>query len=71
MSRSEALKEARRRWGADAYADGGPHTKQVGLLLDAKRFPSGEPCKAQAPRGEGPSWEAAFADADRRERGAR
>lgn len=58
MTREEALKEAQRRWGYEGYAWG--HCC-VGLE-DGGAFET---------KGTGDSWEAAFADADRREKGNR
>ena len=64
MTSEEALLEARRRWGLKAFA-----------VMVAKSFVVGT---AQFPlmgdaifnmRGVGDSWEAAFAEADRRENG--
>jgi len=59
MTRRDALAEARRRWGHTAYVWiddlGGRHQHVVGPGRNV-------------PIGAGDTWEAAFADADRRER---
>lgn len=55
MTRQEALAEAQKRWGKDAYATG----------VKAGRVEVGKP-GTWAPWGTGETYEAAFADADRR-----
>jgi len=68
MTKSQALAEARRRWGSRAYAKEQPYITPsfyVGVPSGRRivnlQFPS--PC------GAGDTWEAAFADAERREKG--
>jgi len=68
VTRDEALAEARRRWGAGAFAyingsamSGGPWAS-VGYERPGSRTGRGGFCYFN-----GPTWEAAFADADRRE----
>lgn len=60
MTRAEALAEARKRWGSEAIIF---NQGRVYLLAPSGSF-EGNPRS-----GWGRSWEAAFADADRRERG--
>lgn len=66
MTKREALAEARRRWGRSAY------TVSTNPVL-AQRFgvrASYHVGFVGMERGTGNTWEAAFADADRREKGA-
>ena len=60
MTREEALQESRRRWGETALVDDWRNVG--GMAFVASSFPirAGE-------WGNGSSWEAAFADATRRE----
>lgn len=69
MTDDEALTEARRRWGPNAWAvppiREGPtqyHVCQTPGIC-GRKYPL-------ATWGEGPTWEAAFADAERRAAGA-
>ena len=72
MTRAEALKEARRRWGPTGYADSiqdndGPGAVALSLVL-------GSMCEvghssrdgSLVVKGRGPSWEVAFQDATNR-----
>lgn len=73
MTRAQALAEARRRWGPEAFAMPYRHRPlvMVGIIVPAKDLTTGEPTTAHVQKGEGHSWEAAFADADKREGGAK
>ena len=69
MTKREALTEARRRWGVQGYA-----REQASLLhefcLVGYKYPSFSPPHSRKRcLGHGNSWELAFADADRREKG--
>ena len=59
MTREEAMQEARRRWGKWGWILRRASFFQVGTLNGANR---------QLCIGYGDSWEAAFADADRKEK---
>jgi hypothetical protein len=61
MTRDEAQAEARRRWGSDGYAWTDSAGYRVGVIPRDK-------ITGGIIRGRGPTYEAAFADADRRER---
>lgn len=67
MTRAEALAEAQRRWGTNAYVQRGPisDTYRVGTEHFDPFYP-GNPADHFEVKGSGDSWEAAFADADRR-----
>ena len=62
MTRQEALEEARRRWVNGAVYD--PTESSSGKFVVVER-PWIDPARIC---GKGDSWEAAFADADRREK---
>ena len=66
MTMTQALKEARRRWGK---------TASVACDLRHKKYYVFGACSEDGPedplRGIGKSWEAAFADADLMEKGVR
>lgn len=68
MTRMEALAEAQRRWGPTAYADAMP-PEDTGLSFTdyAVGYDAEDPDEPEeVQKGHGDSWEAAFADADRR-----
>ena len=67
MTRSEALAEARRRWGCDGLVkyDRLYHEYRVGILM-AATGPGGVEGRGFCDKGTGSSYMAAFADADRR-----
>lgn len=83
MTRAEALAEARRRWECgldrgDAWrksitSPGVFDRKIIGwrYFVGAVVSPPWATVPYRSAKGEGPSWEAAFADADRRERGSK
>jgi hypothetical protein len=65
VTQSEALQEARRRWGDFGFARIAPY-----VYRPRKALPPYSVGRAdKAVYGAGDSWEAAFADADRREKG--
>lgn len=61
MTRAEALEEARRRWGPEADV-------RQGIV---ENYLNHAVCGPRGLMGAGDSWEAAFADADRREQEAK
>ena len=66
MTREEALKQAQQRWGTDLHYLGetGPFAIQIRTSYLPFRVGNG---KHPHTYGWGDSWEAAFADADKRE----
>lgn len=62
MTRTEALEEARRRWGPEADV-------RLGVLVG--QWINHVVCGPRGLMGNGKTWEAAFADADRREKEAK
>lgn len=67
MTREAALAEARRRWGPTADAWGGDGKPFYGVRIVGTVVVRRVRGKFRETRkGVGPSWESAFADADRR-----
>ena len=64
MTRTEALTEARRRWGREAYVHDAHSEYYTALSVGAH---GGHPII----KGCGSDWEAAFADADRHQQEAK
>lgn len=65
MTNKEALAEARRRWGEDAFVC----MTAVGKMTEPEVFVVGCPWPyrdSNQERGDGGSWEEAFSEADRR-----
>ena len=74
MTRAEALEEARRRWGPQSVVSRTPKYCPYGTISNGKVIDLGthrvvgavNPYTGDGTKGYGWSWEAAFADADRR-----
>lgn len=71
MTRAQALQEARRRWGSDGHAAVARYAHlRPTYHVGRKATRTGFARYRKNTLGRGDSWEAAFADADRREKKA-